>query len=121
MVWRVASNCSPKKKTACVTECYSGLRIWTDPLERSRQRKVEMRFGTWNVWSLYNTGSLKSVASELAQCDFDLVVVRKVRCDARVVASHQMVIHFSMEMGMLIVTCKSAFSYVRESYQQLRG
>jgi hypothetical protein len=35
-------------------------------LERPRQRKIDTRFVTWNVWSLYRRGSLKTVAGELA-------------------------------------------------------
>jgi hypothetical protein len=37
-----------------------------------------MRFGTWNVRGLYRLGSLKTVASELAKCNLDLVAVRGV-------------------------------------------
>jgi len=32
-----------------------------------------MRFGVWNVRSLYREGSLKAVASELAKYNLDLV------------------------------------------------
>jgi hypothetical protein len=35
--------------------------------------------------------------------------------------SQQMIIHFSLEMGMLIVPLGQAFSYMRELVQQLRG
>jgi hypothetical protein len=30
-----------------------------------------MRFGTWNVMSLYRTGALKTVARELGKCKLD--------------------------------------------------
>jgi hypothetical protein len=34
-------------------------------LEQPRQRKMDMKFGTWNVRSLYTAGSLKTDASKL--------------------------------------------------------
>jgi hypothetical protein len=44
-------------------------------LELSRQRKMDMTFGTWNVRSPYRTCSLETVASELAKYNSDLVAV----------------------------------------------
>jgi exonuclease III len=38
-----------------------------------------MRFGTWNVRSLYRADSLKSVARELGKYKLDLVGVQEVR------------------------------------------
>jgi len=35
-----------------------------------------MRFGTWNVRSLFRAGSLKTAASELAKYKLDLVAVQ---------------------------------------------
>jgi exonuclease III len=40
---------------------------------------MDMRFGTWNVRSLYRIGSLKTVARELGKCKLDLVGVQEVR------------------------------------------
>jgi len=40
-----------------------------------------MRFGTWNVRSLYRAGSLRAAARELARYKLDLVVVQEVRWD----------------------------------------
>jgi exonuclease III len=40
-----------------------------------------MRFGTWNVKSLYRSGSLMTVARELARYKLDLVGVQDVRWD----------------------------------------
>ena len=40
-----------------------------------------MRFGTWNVRSLYGAGSLRATARELARHKLDLVVVQEVRWD----------------------------------------
>jgi len=40
-----------------------------------------MRFGTWNVMSLYTSGSLTTVARELVRYELDLVGVQEVRLD----------------------------------------
>jgi exonuclease III len=40
-----------------------------------------MSFGTWNVRSLYRSGSLTTVARELAKYKLDLVGVQEVRWD----------------------------------------
>jgi len=40
-----------------------------------------MRFGTWNVRSLCRVGYVKTVTSELAKYNLDLVTVNEVRCD----------------------------------------
>jgi exonuclease III len=39
-----------------------------------------MRFGTWNVKSLYRAGSLTAAAGELARYKLDFVGVQEVRC-----------------------------------------
>jgi hypothetical protein len=38
-----------------------------------------MRFGTWNVRSLYRVGAIKSVVGELEKYKLDLVGVKEVR------------------------------------------
>jgi exonuclease III len=40
--------------------------------------KRDMRFGTWNVRSLYRAGSLKTVARDLGKYKLDLVGVQEV-------------------------------------------
>jgi hypothetical protein len=40
---------------------------------------MDMRFGTWNVRSLYRTGSLMTVSRELARYKLDLVGVPEAR------------------------------------------
>jgi exonuclease III len=40
-----------------------------------------MRFGTWNVRSLYRAGSLMTVAKEISEYKLDLVGVQEVRWD----------------------------------------
>jgi hypothetical protein len=56
-------------------KCYTGPQTWADSLEQPKQQKMDMRFGTWNVRSLYRSGSLKTVSRELAKCKLDLVGV----------------------------------------------
>ena len=46
-----------------------------------RQRKRDIRVGTWNVRSLYRAGSLKVAARELARYKLDVVGVQEVRWD----------------------------------------
>jgi hypothetical protein len=40
---------------------------------------MDMRFGTWNVRSLYRRSALKTGARELGKCKLDLVGVQVVR------------------------------------------
>jgi exonuclease III len=42
---------------------------------------TDVRFGTWNVRSLYRAGSLMAVAKEISKCNLDLVGVQEVRWD----------------------------------------
>jgi hypothetical protein len=57
------------KKKQLFTKCYTGPRVWTDFLERPRQRKVGLRCGT----SLDRVASLKTAASEMTNHNLDLV------------------------------------------------
>ena len=54
-------------------------RTWTDTLMQTKQRKGDVRFGTWNVRSLYRSGSLTAAARELAIYKLDLLGVQEVR------------------------------------------
>jgi exonuclease III len=40
---------------------------------------MDMRFGTWNVRSMYRAGWLKAVEEEISKYKFDLVGVQEVR------------------------------------------
>jgi exonuclease III len=40
---------------------------------------MDMRFGTWNVRSMYRAGSLRAVAQEISKYKLDLVGVQEVR------------------------------------------
>jgi hypothetical protein len=42
-------------------------------LELPRKRIIDMRFGIWNVRNPYRSGKLKTVASELAKYNLELV------------------------------------------------
>jgi exonuclease III len=42
---------------------------------------MDMRFGTWNVRSMYRAGSLRTVAEEVFKYKLDLVGVQEVRWD----------------------------------------
>jgi exonuclease III len=42
---------------------------------------MDMRFGTWNLRSLYRSGSLMTVVRELARYKLDVVFVQEVRWD----------------------------------------
>ena len=51
-----------------------------------------MRFGTLNVSSLYESGSLKTVAKELAKYGLDLMDVEEFRWDMSVSEEQQKII-----------------------------
>jgi exonuclease III len=52
---------------------------WTDSLERPKQWKKDMRFGTWNIRSLCRVGAIKSVVGELEKYKLDFMGVQEVR------------------------------------------
>jgi len=52
---------------------------WTDPLVRHKQWKWDKRYGTWNVRSMYRSGSLATVTWELTRYKLDFVGVQEVR------------------------------------------
>ena len=54
-------------------------RAWTDRLVRPKQRKRDMRSGKLNVLSHCRSGSLTTVARELARCKLELVGIQEVR------------------------------------------
>jgi hypothetical protein len=70
-------------KNKFVTKCHKEPWTWTDSLEkRSNLKKMDMRFGTWNVRSLYRACSLMTVAKEILKYKLDLVGVQEVRWDS---------------------------------------
>jgi exonuclease III len=42
---------------------------------------MDIRFGTWNVRSMYRAGSLRALAEEISKFKLDLVAVQEVRWD----------------------------------------
>jgi hypothetical protein len=48
---------------------------------RPKLRKMDVRFGTWNVRSLHRAGLLMTDAKEISKYIFDLVGVQEVRWD----------------------------------------
>jgi hypothetical protein len=42
---------------------------------------MDMRFGTWNVRSMYRAGSFRAVVEEISKYNLDLVGVEEVRWD----------------------------------------
>jgi hypothetical protein len=71
----------PHRKKMYVTKYWKEPQTWTDSLVQPMRQKIHMRFGTWNIRSLYRAGSLKRVARELGKCKLDLVGVQQVRWD----------------------------------------
>jgi hypothetical protein len=59
---------SPNHKNKLVTKILKMPRTWTDSLDkRPKRKKMDMRFGTWNIRSTYTAGSLKEVAKEISK------------------------------------------------------
>jgi hypothetical protein len=89
-------------KYELVMKVHKKPQTWTDSLDKwPNRKKMDMRFGTWNVRSMYRSGLLRAVMQEITKYKLDLVGVQVVRL--REVALNQQVnIHFSMERGMRI-------------------
>jgi exonuclease III len=81
---------------------------------------MDTRFGTWNVRSLYRSGSLKTVAGELGKYKLDLVGVQEVRLD-KVGTERAEDYTFFYGAGNEDHQLGTGFLCIRESYQQLGG
>jgi exonuclease III len=79
---------------------------------------MDMRFGTWNVRSLYRAGSLKTVAGKLGKHKLDLVGVQEVRWEKGGTKRAEDYTFF-YQKGNEGHQLGTGFSYIRESYQQL--
>jgi exonuclease III len=79
---------------------------------------MDMRFGTWNIKSLYRIGSLKTVARELGKYKLDLVGVQKVRWEKGGTERTEDYTFFYGQ-GNGDHQLGTVFSYIRESYQRL--
>jgi hypothetical protein len=73
---------------------------------------MNMRFGTWNVRSLYRAGSLMTVGKGISKYK----ILREYRSDGT--AGEYLFLYGKGNENHELVT---GFSYIRESYQQLRG
>jgi hypothetical protein len=53
---------------------------WKNSLDmRSKLWNLDMKFGTWNIRSLYKAGWLVKLSKELTECKLDLVGVQEGR------------------------------------------
>jgi exonuclease III len=75
-------------------------------------RKIDMRFGTWNVKSFSRVGSFMTVTKELSKYKLDLVSVQEVRGEGGG-KNQQTKTYFSMEREMRIMNLIRSF-YLRE-------
>jgi exonuclease III len=76
-------------------------------------RKNDMSFGTWNVRSMYRSGSFMTMARELAEYKLDLVGVQEVRWDKEgTVRAGEYT--FSTAKGRKIINWEQDFLHTRE-------
>jgi hypothetical protein len=61
---------------------------------------MDMRFGTWNVRSLYRAGLLITLVKGIPECELELVGVQD---GSEVAPNQQANIQFSIEKGMTIM------------------
>jgi hypothetical protein len=79
-----------------------------------------MRFGLWNVMSVYRVGSLMTVSRELSRYKLDLAGMQEVRWGT--VAPNMVEnTHFSTEKGNENHELGTDLLCIRKSYEQLRG
>jgi hypothetical protein len=70
---------------------------------------MEMRFGTWNVRSLYRAGSLVTVSKELSKYKLDFVRVQARWEGGGAVITRR--IHFSTKKGMRAMSIGESYQY----------
>jgi hypothetical protein len=78
--WGLGVGLTTPRHKKIVTKTSKEPQTWTDSLDEGPKLwNTYMRFGTWNVRSLYRAGSLVTVSRELARYKFDLVGLQEVR------------------------------------------
>jgi hypothetical protein len=56
------------RKNKLVTKDHKKARTWTDSLDKQpKLKKMDMRFGTWSVRSMYRAGLFRTVAEEISK------------------------------------------------------
>jgi hypothetical protein len=109
-----AANNPPPYNSIFVTKHYTQPRYRMDYLARPKHRKKDLRFGTWNVTSLYRSGSLKMVAREFGKYKLNLEGVQ-VKGGTEQAEDYTFFYGAGNEDHLL----GTEFLYIRESYQQL--
>jgi hypothetical protein len=81
---------------------------------------MDMRFGIWNVGSLYKAGSLRPLAEEISEYKLNLLGVQEIRWDG---GGTKQAAEYAFFYGKGNENHESGtdFLYIREPYQQLRG